>query len=128
MLKLFQEWGEGSKRWRWWIQVWYIWFSVRICVNATMFPQHNNKKRKHKIWTSVFNTQTICPKMTLFHNHTYPHSISEIAIKFKVICKYHFANCTFYPLIGIDIAIWIIWDDCREIEMNPFFVCLTLQK
>jgi hypothetical protein len=31
---------EGGEReqWRVWIQVWYIWYIVRTCVNAAMYP------------------------------------------------------------------------------------------
>jgi hypothetical protein len=38
--------GKGDK-WKWrkgWIQVQYIWDIVRTFVNATMYPQNNNKK------------------------------------------------------------------------------------
>jgi hypothetical protein len=39
--------GEGGNKREWWrvlIQVWYIWYIIRHFVNATMYPQHNNKK------------------------------------------------------------------------------------
>jgi hypothetical protein len=30
--------GQGEEeQWREWIQVWYIWYIVRTCVNATMY-------------------------------------------------------------------------------------------
>jgi hypothetical protein len=42
--------GMGGGRdkgewWREWIQVWYIWYIVRIFVNAVIYPQHNNEKK-----------------------------------------------------------------------------------
>jgi hypothetical protein len=50
LLKLFQEWGKDKGEWwRGWIQMWYIWYIVRTFVNATMYPQHNNKKGKGKV-------------------------------------------------------------------------------
>jgi hypothetical protein len=42
--------GGGKKQqWMKWIQVWYIWHTVRTFVNATISPtQHNNKKKEKK--------------------------------------------------------------------------------
>jgi hypothetical protein len=39
--------GEGEDKgewWKGWIQAWYILYIIRTFVNATMYPQHNNKK------------------------------------------------------------------------------------
>jgi hypothetical protein len=30
--------NDKGEWWRGWIQVWYIWYSVRTFVNATMYP------------------------------------------------------------------------------------------
>jgi hypothetical protein len=35
---------DKGEWWRGWIQVWDICYIVRTFLNATMYPQHNNKK------------------------------------------------------------------------------------
>jgi hypothetical protein len=53
-LKWMQKWYLPVKtisrngRWRGWMQVWYIWYIVRIFVNATNVPIHHNNKGKKK--------------------------------------------------------------------------------
>jgi hypothetical protein len=41
-------WDKGEW-WRGWIQVWHIWYIVRTFVNATTYPQHNNKKKSMEL-------------------------------------------------------------------------------
>jgi hypothetical protein len=39
LLKPLQESGEDKgELWRGWVQIWYICYIVRTCVNATMYP------------------------------------------------------------------------------------------
>jgi hypothetical protein len=43
--------GGGKNKgewWRGWIQLEYIWYILRTFVNGTMYPQHNNFKKRKK--------------------------------------------------------------------------------
>jgi hypothetical protein len=40
--------GCKGKWWSWWIHIGYIWYILRTFVNATMYLQHNSKKKEIK--------------------------------------------------------------------------------
>jgi hypothetical protein len=41
-----EERDDKGEWWRRWIQALYIWYIERTFVNATMYPEHNNLKKK----------------------------------------------------------------------------------
>jgi hypothetical protein len=43
-IETIPEMGNKGEWWRRWTQLWYI---VRIFVNATTYPQHNNNNKKN---------------------------------------------------------------------------------
>jgi hypothetical protein len=112
LLKLSRNGGRRDKGewWRGWIQIWYIWYILRAFVNATMYPQHSNKrkkgknklqnssksllKREERVSTSITHTHTHTHIHTYTHTHTQSGEILPVCTEALIsLFKDQFISC-----------------------------------